>query len=161
MRTYIGIMSLAAITSDSTAAFADKLPKQAKSLTESEISTLYSGNSFQWDKDNIAFFAADGTSTSTFSFNGSRGYTTGTWKVTGDEICKNTAEWFDVTKKTNGKGSPDCWRWARKGKTYYTLQTVRFDGAKPDDASWSTGDNKKLKKGDHASKKIEAMETGM
>jgi Protein of unknown function (DUF995) len=143
-----------------SSAFADSLPAGAKDLTESEVTALYSGNSFQWDKDNVIYFAADGTVMSTFSFGGSRGYTTGTWKVTGNEICKNTAEWFDVTKKTSGKGSPDCWRWAKKGKTYYMLQSVRFDGSKPDPNSWSRGENKKIIKGDRASKRIEALKAG-
>jgi hypothetical protein len=160
MSARLSLLSLSLVISVSSNAFADPLPKGAKELTAEEVTTLYSGNSFQWDKDNAIYFATDGSVASTFNFNGNRGYTVGTWKVTGSEICKNTAEWFDVTKKTSGKGNPDCWRWARKGKTYYTLQTVRFDGSKPDENSWSKGENKKIKKGDLASKAIEAMKAG-
>jgi hypothetical protein len=161
MRTIFHALALSLISYCCTSAFADPLPKGAVDLTESEVVELYAGNSMQWDKDNVAFFAADGNVASTFSFKGSRGYTMGTWKIIGNEMCKNTAEWFDVTKKTNGKGSPDCWKWARKGKTYYSLWSVRFDGSKPEDTDWSTGENKKIKKGDRAGKKIEAMKASM
>lgn len=153
-------LSLSILLVTSVAAYADALPKGAKDLTAEELTALYSGKSFQWDKDNAAYFAPDGTVTSTFSFNGSRGYTVGTWKVTGNEICKNTAQWFDVTKNANGKGSPDCWRWVKKGKTYYTLWSTRFDGSKPDENAWNSGENKKLKKGDLVTKTIDAMKSG-
>lgn len=161
MKTSVFVASLAILASLCSSVSADPLPKGAVDLTESEITALYSGNSFRWDKDNIAFYSADGNVVSTFKFKGSQGYTVGSWKVSGNEICKNTAEWFDITKKTNGKASPDCWRWARKGKAYYTLQTVRFDGSKPDENAWSSGENKKFKKGDHVGKKIEAMKVAM
>lgn len=140
-----------------TPSFAASLPSGSKDLSEEQITALYSGNTMQWDKDNRAFFAPDGSVVSTFSFKGSQGYTVGSWKVTGNEICKNTAEWFDVTTGKSGKGTPDCWRWAIKGKKYYTTWSVRFDGSTQKELSWSSGENKKIKNGDLVSKAVETM----
>lgn len=160
MRELTGIVAVLGIVAVSSSALADKLPKGSEHLAESEIIELYSGNSMRWDKDNVAYFASDGKVVSTFNFGGDRGYTVGTWQVTGDEICKNTTEWFNIAKGTSGKGSPDCWRWARKGRTFYNLWSVRFDGSKPNDGAWTKGENKKIKQGDLASQKIEAMKLG-
>lgn len=154
-------LSILIVLGTCSSSFAEALPKGAKDLTEKEVIELYSGNTMQWDDDNLAYFAPDGNVTSTFSFAGSKGYTVGQWKVTGSEICKNTSEWFDVTKKTSGKGSPDCWKWARKGDTLYSIWSVRFDGKKTEKKSWVKGDNAKIKTGDMATKRIDELKTKM
>lgn len=86
-----------------------------------------------------------------FNLEGKATYT-GRWSVNNNVVCMKV-NWKAIKGSDKGT-STDCWTWFVQGKRLYTLWSTRYDGSKPKKNDYYQGENKTLKKGDLASKKI-------
>lgn len=147
--------SLCVITfSSGTFAYADQLPKSAKALTTDEIKILYANHTAVWKPNSMAYFAPDGSVKGIYK----NGTYSGTWAVTGNESCMMSQGTDAKTKASVGKTYTDCWQWFRDSKNkYWTLWSKHFDGSKVKKNDYYDGEIKKLRIGDLASAKVDAM----
>jgi hypothetical protein len=128
-------------------AIADKLPKKAVPLTAAEVTARYADHTAVWQRDNAAFFAADGSV---------KGYykqyrLDGKWTVAANKACMVNQTTDSKTQTSDGKTYTDCWEFfAHKGKVYSIYSNDR-DAKNPDRSDgWYSSEFDKLKSGNKA-----------
>jgi Protein of unknown function (DUF995) len=148
MKTFFA--SVLIVLAATTAATAKPIPKNAVPLTPDELKAVYADKTAVWSKENLAYFAADG---SVIGVAGDT-YFSGKLEFKGDnELCM-AVQGTDSKKKTSdGKTYSDCWKWVKtKGKSgkdkLWTLYSKSYDDKKQDLINgWNDGELKKLKAG--------------
>lgn len=124
-----------------------KLPKDAVPLTAAETKALWSGKTINWNPAKM-YWSPDGKAVGVYPVKGREGFAEGTWTVSGNEMCSDVI-WYGADK--GGKTTPEnsCAKYYKAGKVIWTLNTKEQERYMGD--IWS-GVDKKLKKGDSASK---------
>jgi hypothetical protein len=134
-----------------TPCLAAKLPDDAKPLSESEIKNMYSGKTGVYKVSDV-YYSPTGTVKGVFGKPKPKSTFSGTWEVSGNEICmKNKG-------RDDSKIYTDCNKIWRSGNKIYELWTVHYDGTKPNGKDdYSTDVMHQLKAGDLVSKQYEKM----
>jgi len=147
MRT---VLAVALIACGATAAWADKLPKNASPMAADEITKLYAGNS-QVSKISNIYFDPAGTTKGVLGKPKPTGTFSGKWSVTGNEFCMNN------TPKGDSKTYTDCNKFWKVGNKIWNLWSVHYDGSKADEGKGYDPGLPSLKPGDLVSKKYAEM----
>jgi Protein of unknown function (DUF995) len=142
------------LTTCTSMALADKLPKGAIPLTAEELTAIYADHSGDWKPSNKAYFGADGSVKGFFDAY----YFSGKWQVTGNKICMGNQPTNSKTKQLDAKIYTDCWEWTKLGKDYWVFYSNDYEKKKFNRADgWSKNEFKQLKKGDLATAKYMAL----
>jgi Protein of unknown function (DUF995) len=128
-----------------------KLPKGAVPLSAEETKALLAGNSINWGAAQI-YWAPNGSLVGHYKKGKDESFAEGKWTVNGNEMCEDNI-WHGKDKsKPLQEGT--CKKFYKLGKIIWTENTK--DQEKYQGDFWD-GIDKRIKKGDIASKKAQAV----
>ncbi|KQS79927.1 hypothetical protein ASG25_21745 [Rhizobium sp. Leaf384] len=130
-----------------------KLPATATAITSEEVTALFSGNTTDW-KPARAFWAADGKVIGLYPKKGSEAVGEGKWTVTGNKMCYEI-DWRTAKKTAAPFHENACNEFYKAGKKIWTKNVENSDAQYK--GNIYTGEDKKLLKGDKASKEADAV----